>query len=173
MDRTTRTNSGAPPWNPTSSNAQLEWKAVNEFAPTSDPIVTLYDARDFSELSVALERIKRFKPDALIMLNDPFLFTARKRVVDDLQAMRVPAIYGYREYADDGGLISYGTSIADTYRRAAQYVDKILNGGVPADLPIQLPTRFELVINLKTAKALGLDIHFANGSLRQNRSHDA
>ena len=145
-------------WNPTSSNAQLEWKAVKEFAQSNDPIITLYDARDFSELSAALDRIKQSRPDALVNLNDPFLFTARKRVVDSVEAMRVPAIYGYREYADEGGLISYGTSIADTYRRAAQYVDKILKGVVPADLPVQLPTKFELVINLKAAKALGLAV---------------
>jgi putative ABC transport system substrate-binding protein len=94
-----------------------------------------------------------------VNLNDPFLFTARKMVVDGAREMRLPAVYGYREYADDGGLISYGTSIiTDTYHRAAQYVDKILKGVQPSDLPVQLPTKYELVINLKTAKALGLDV---------------
>jgi putative ABC transport system substrate-binding protein len=145
-------------WNPTSSNAQLEWKVAKGFAEANDFIVTLYDARDFPELSTVLDQVKRSAPDVLVNLNDPFLFAARKLVVDSVRAMRVPAVYGYREYAEDGGLMSYGTSIADTYRRAAQYVDRILKGGAPADLPVQLPTKFELVINLQTAKALGIDV---------------
>jgi putative ABC transport system substrate-binding protein len=86
------------------------------------------------------------------------LFTARKLVVDSVREMRVPGVYGYREYAEDGGLISYGTNIADTYRLAARYVDKILKGVQPADLPVQLPTKYELVINLRTAKALSLTV---------------
>ena len=83
---------------------------------------------------------------------------ARKLVVDSVREMWVPGVYGYREYAEDGGLISYGTNIADTYRSAARYVDKIFKGVQPADLPVQLPTKYELIINLKTAKALGLEI---------------
>jgi putative tryptophan/tyrosine transport system substrate-binding protein len=102
-------------------------------------------------------RIPQSASDFLVNLNDPFLFTARNMVVDSARHMQLPAVYGYREYAEDGGPISYGTSIAGTYRRAAQYVDKILKGAQPADLPVQLPTTFELVINLKTAN-LGLDV---------------
>ena len=145
-------------WNSNSSNAQLEWKVAKGFAETNDFIVTLYDARDFAELSTALDQVKQSAPDVLVNLNDPFLFTARKLVVDSVRAMRVPAVYGYREYVEDGGLISYGTSIIDTYRRAAQYVDRILKGATPSDLPVQLPTKFELVINLKTAKVLGIEV---------------
>jgi putative tryptophan/tyrosine transport system substrate-binding protein len=145
-------------WNPNSSNAQLEWKVAKEFADTNDLTVILYDARNVPELTDTLARIKQSPPDVLLNLNDPFLFTARKLVVDSVREMRVPGVYGYREYAEDGGLISYGTNIADTYRRAAHYVDKIFKGVQPADLPVQLPTKYELVINLKTAKALGLDV---------------
>jgi putative ABC transport system substrate-binding protein len=145
-------------WNPTSSNAQLEWKVAERFAAENRLGVTLYDARDFAELTDAITRISLSAPDVLVNLNDPFLFTARSIVVDSARHMRLPAVYGFREYAEDGGLISYGTNIAETYRRAAQYVDKILKGAQPNDLPVQLPTTFELVINLKTAKALGLDL---------------
>jgi putative tryptophan/tyrosine transport system substrate-binding protein len=145
-------------WNPNSSNAQLEWEVAKEFADTNDLTVILYDARDVPELTDTLARIKQSPPDVLLNLNDPFLFTARKLVVDSVREMRVPGVYGYREYAEDGGLISYGTNIADTYRRAARYVDKILKGVQPADLPVQLPTKYELVINLRTAKALSLTV---------------
>ena len=93
-------------WNSNSSNAQLEWKVAKGFAETNDFIVTLYDARDFAELSTALDQVKQSTPDVLVNLNDPFLFTARKLVVDSVRAMRVPAVYGYREYVEDGGLIS-------------------------------------------------------------------
>jgi ABC-type uncharacterized transport system substrate-binding protein len=94
----------------------------------------------------------------LVVLNDPFMFTHRKAIVETAGRFRLPSIYGFREFVDDGGLISYGVSVTDTYRRAAVYVDKILKGEKPADLPVQLPTKFELVVNLKTAKAIGLSL---------------
>ncbi len=83
------------------------------------------------------------------------MFTNRKTIVDAADRFQLPSIYGFREFVDDGGLLSYGVSITDTYRRAADYVDKILRGAKPADLPVQLPTKFELVVNLRTAKAIG------------------
>jgi ABC-type uncharacterized transport system substrate-binding protein len=145
-------------WNPDSFNAQLEYEAVKESATALGLRPSLHTARTSDELKQALADVPKSNPNILVVLNDPFMFTHRRGIVEVAREARLPAIYGYREYVDDGGLISYGASITDTYRRAATYVDKILTGAKFSDLPVQLPTKFELVINLKTAKALGLEI---------------
>ncbi len=98
------------------------------------------------------------RADAALVLVTPVLISQRRQVADLTVKNRVPAVYGQQEYVEAGGLMSYGVSVIDLYRRAATYVDKILKGTKPADLPIEQPTKFELVINLKTAKALGLTI---------------
>jgi putative ABC transport system substrate-binding protein len=95
---------------------------------------------------------------ALTVLGSAMFFNERRRLVDLAAKNRLPAVYGLREYVDAGGLLSYGPNIADLFRRAATYVDRILKGAKPGDLPVEQPTKFELVINLKTAKALGLTI---------------
>ena len=94
----------------------------------------------------------------MIVLADRFLLAHRSEIVDFAATNRLPAVYAYRGYVDAGGLISYAPSDLDLFRRTAVYVDKILKGEKPADLPVQEPTNFELVINLKTAKALGLTV---------------
>ena len=96
--------------------------------------------------------------DGLLLLESPLFTTHRARLAELAARSRLPAIYGQREYVEVGGLMSYGTHVQDLYRRAALYVDKILKGAKPADLPVEQPTRFELVINLKTARALGLEV---------------
>ncbi|MBI3031469.1 MAG: ABC transporter substrate-binding protein [Candidatus Rokubacteria bacterium] len=117
------------------------------------------EVRGPGELDKAfLMMTKGEKPDGVFVMHQPFTFVHRKRIVELAAKTRMPAVYGSREYAQDGGLIGYGASIPDIYRRAATYVDKILKGARPADLPVEQPTRFELVVNLKTAKALGLTI---------------
>jgi putative ABC transport system substrate-binding protein len=98
------------------------------------------------------------RADALLVLQSPTLTRDRKLIIDRAAKARLPAIYEWREQVEAGGLMSYGASIVDLSRRVAAYVDKILKGAKPADLPVEQPTKFELVINLKTAKALGLTI---------------
>jgi len=102
--------------------------------------------------------IPRERPDGLFVTLDPFTRLHRRRIVELAAKHQLPAIYEHREFVDAGGLMSYGPSVRDMWRRAATYVDKILKGAKPGDLPIEQPTRFELVINLKTARALGLAI---------------
>jgi putative ABC transport system substrate-binding protein len=116
------------------------------------------EARDPQAIDGAFAAMKRERAGALLVRNDPMFFAQRERIVSLAAKSRLPGIFEWREFAEAGGLLSYGTSVADMYRRLASYVDKILKGAKPADLPVEQPTRFELVINAKTAKALGLTI---------------
>jgi putative ABC transport system substrate-binding protein len=118
----------------------------------------LLGARGPSEIDSAFAATTNEQAGAIIVLVDAILQNNRTRITDLAARHRLPAVYGLSEYADAGGLMSYGPSIADLYRRAATYVDKILKGAMPGDLPVEQPTKFELVINRKTAKALGLTI---------------
>jgi putative ABC transport system substrate-binding protein len=98
------------------------------------------------------------RSDALFVLMSPVLTRDRKDIIERAAKYRLPAIYEWREFVEVGGLMSYGSSLIDLTRRAAVYVDKILKGAKPGDLPVEQPTKYELVVNLKTAKALGLTI---------------
>jgi putative ABC transport system substrate-binding protein len=100
----------------------------------------------------------RARAGALTVLPSNMFFNERRRLVDLAAKSRLPAVYTWREFVDAGGLMAYGPNLADFFRHAATYVDKILKGAKPGDLPVEQPTKFELVINLKTAKALGLTI---------------
>jgi putative ABC transport system substrate-binding protein len=110
------------------------------------------------ELDTAFATIAEEKLTALIVVTDGVTFNQRARIAQLTTATRLPAMYEIRDFVDVGGLISYGPSYADLARRGANYVDRILRGSKPADLPVEQPTMFELVINLETAKALGLTI---------------
>jgi putative ABC transport system substrate-binding protein len=116
------------------------------------------EVRNPSDFEGAFAKMTRERAGALIVFPEPLTFAHAKRIVDLAARHRLPAIYAFREHVEDGGLMSYGASLRDSYTRAAAYVDKILKGAKPADLPVEQPMRFELVINLNTAKALGLTI---------------
>jgi len=120
-----------------------------------EPIV---DVRGILDLEQAFATISSARPDALIMIADRFLLAERARIVGFAERRRLPTMYPYGEMVRDGGLMSYSPSYPDLFRRAAGYVDKILKGAKPGDLPVEQPTKFDLIINLKTAKALGLTI---------------
>ena len=118
----------------------------------------LVEVREPAELDRAFSTVARERPDALFVFPSAMLFGERRRLVGLAAKHRVPLLGNAREYALLGGLIAYGASIPDAARRSASYVDKILKGARPGDLPVEQPTKFELVINMKTAKALGLTI---------------
>ena len=116
------------------------------------------EVRGPAEFDGAFLAMARERADALIVLPSPMLFSERRQIVDLATQNRLPSIAMAREFVELGGLMSYGASLPDLFRRAGGYVDKILKGARPADLPVQQPTEFELVINLKTAKTLGLEV---------------
>ena len=118
----------------------------------------ILQVRDSKEFGDAFATIKNERVPALLVIADPLVSNNRDRIVAFAATNRLPAVYPYRVFVDAGGLMSYGADIPDLHRRAATYVDRILKGARPAELPIELPAKFELVVNLKTAKALGLTI---------------
>jgi putative ABC transport system substrate-binding protein len=116
------------------------------------------EARGPEDFDRAFSEMTRARAGALTVLPSSMFFNERRRLVNLAAKNRLPAVYTWREFVDAGGLMAYGPNAADVFRRAATYVDKILKGAKPGDLPVEQPTKFELVINLKTAKALGLTI---------------
>src|SRR5262245_49082192 len=144
-------------WNWSDQGMAIRVKEAQLAAPAIPVTLLSPELRTLSDLESAFVALTRDPPDALLVFVDPFTVTHRQRIVDFAAARRLPAIYEDRVFLEAGGLMSYGPSVQDNCRRAATYVDKIIKGAKPADLPIEQPTKFELVINLKTAKALGLN----------------
>jgi putative ABC transport system substrate-binding protein len=143
-------------WNPDYVGMRARFEQAKVAAPAVGLTVRSVEVRDTRELDAAFEAIIREHPQALLLLVDPFTRSQRSRIVEFAAEQRLPAIYESSEFVDVGGLISYGPNIPDQFRRAATYVDRILRGAKPADLPIEQPTKFELVINMNAAKALGV-----------------
>jgi len=136
--------------------ALLALKETEAAASTLGIRVAAFEVHGVDEIDAAFGSITKLHPDALIILAAPLLQSLTRRISDFALGEKLPSVFAFRSFVEGGGLMSYGTSLPDQYRRAAGYVDRILKGARPADLPIQQPVKFELVINLKTAKALGL-----------------
>jgi putative tryptophan/tyrosine transport system substrate-binding protein len=145
-------------WNPSNQSKVTEWKDT-QFAAQSAALTLLpFDVQTSAEIDRAFPSIKREQPDAMIVLTESFTIAFRQQIGEFAAANRLPMIAEIREFVVAGGLASYGASRADLWRRAATYVVKILHGDNPGDLPVEQPTRFELVVSLKTAKAFGLTV---------------
>jgi len=143
----------------TSNDAvRRDWARIETAARSLGVQSQLLDLRESDALGPTFDDASARRADALVVVIDAITQANQQRIVDLAMKHRLPAIYSSREFVDAGGLISYGVSYPDLYRRAATYVDKILKGTKPADLPVVQPTKFELVINLKTAKALGIGV---------------
>src|SRR5262245_8935487 len=140
-----------------SANAVLEMRETEAAASKYGLDVVKSEIRSVDDLAPAIEAFKG-RAEALYFCADPLLTTNRRRIVTLALGARLPAMFTFREYVEAGGLMSYGPNFPDLFRRAAEYVDKILRGAKPADLPIEQPTKFDLVINSTTAKVLGLKI---------------
>jgi putative tryptophan/tyrosine transport system substrate-binding protein len=144
--------------NPSSPIAQEQLQDVTTAASSSHLEINLVNAGSDSEIDEAFAKINEQHADALLVFTDVLFTTRREHVVALAAQYRIPAIYAFREFPAAGGLISYGADLADEWRKAGVYVGRILKGENPAELPIQEPTKFDLVINLKAAKALSLNI---------------
>ena len=145
-------------WNPGNPGNEPQLREATMAAKTLGIQLQPVEARNPTELDRAFAAIARHQPDAMIVLTDVMLVEHRTRVAKLAAEHRIPAAYGRPEHVEAGGLMAYSASRSEMFRSAAVYVDKILRGAKPADLPVEQPTKFELVINLKTAKALGVTI---------------
>jgi putative ABC transport system substrate-binding protein len=144
--------------NPNNPNGNIEMKAAQTAANSLGRQIVVFSASDESELDAAFASMVRERIGALLGASDPFLFGRRDRIVSLAAHYRIPAIYYLPEFVRAGGLMSYGNSLTDPYRVMGVYVGRILNGEKPADLPVVQSTKFEFVINLQMARALGLEV---------------
>jgi len=145
-------------WNSDNPSKVAEWGETQEAAGTVGLALRSVEARSRDELETALAAIGKNLPDAMLTFAEGLTISLRQRIGTFALANRLPMISELREFAEAGGIATYGVNRADLWRRTATYVDKIARGAKPADLPVEQPTRFELIINLNNAKAIGLDV---------------
>ena len=144
--------------NPDTPFTALALEQVKTAAAAGHQPLAVFEARTLDEVSASVEAAIKSGAAGLMTLDDPLLLSAKRQIIKLVADARLPAIYGLRDYVEANGLMSYSMDRRQMSRRAAEYVDKILKGAVPADLPVEQPTKFELIINLKAARALGIDI---------------
>jgi putative ABC transport system substrate-binding protein len=144
--------------NPTNPDADFQWRRVQAAAAAIGQDLRIFNASNERDLEAAFVALVRQRADALLVGNDAFFTNRREQIVALAARHAVPAIYGFRPFAESGGLMSYSTNLVDIYRQVGLYVGRVLKGEKPADLPVVQPTKFELVINIKAAKALGVKI---------------
>jgi len=144
--------------NPKSTYAQMQSSAVTAAAQSIGQQIEIINASNELDVENAFAQFAQDKIGAFLLTADPFFVYRREQIIAAAAKHQIPGVYFLREFVESGGLVSYGTSLADAYRQVGVYVGKILGGTKPADLPVIQPTKFELVINLKTAKALGLTV---------------
>ena len=145
-------------WNPIRGDNAIEVQVMQDAARKLGIELQSQQVRDREEMEVALDAMTKDGTQAFAVEGDPYVYTYASHLIEFASRQRLPAIYDNRLFADSGGLVSYGPNLPSLHRRAAEYVDKILKGAKPADLPFEQPSKFELVINLKAAKALGLTV---------------
>ncbi len=148
-------------WQPGTLSEETFKQMLKETQATARSLgvqLQVVEATAVADFDTAFSAMVRERAEALIVLVNPMFIVQRRHIIERAANHRLPAIYEWKEFVRSGGLISYGADVSDIYRRAAGFVDKILKGAKPADLPVEQPTKFELVINMKTAKALGLTI---------------
>jgi putative ABC transport system substrate-binding protein len=143
---------------PNNPNSEDHLTDVQTVARSTGQKIAIAQARNEAEIDAAFASFLRLRAGALLVADDPLFTVHRQQIIGLASQLRLPAIYYTREYAMDGGLITYGSSTSENYRLAGSYVSRVLNGAKPGDLPVLQPTKFELVINVKTAKSLGLAI---------------
>jgi putative ABC transport system substrate-binding protein len=143
-------------WNATVASKAGDWRELHSAAQARGIVLQSRELRRQADLEGVLVSVRKDRPDALLILGDPMLFTLRGAIAEFAGKERLPAIYPWRSAVQSGGFISYGADASDLIRRAAWYVDRILKGATPGDLPVQQPVKFELAINLRAAKALGI-----------------
>jgi len=144
--------------NSTNPGAAVGIRYAEAAAKTAGLTLDYIQTHEASDIETALAALSRLHPDAALLIADTQMLAQRQRIVEFMMANRLPAIYAYREFAKAGGLISYSPDFDDLFRQAAAYVDKILRGANPGDLPVQQAAKFKMVVNLKTAEALGLTV---------------